>query len=287
MTQPPQDPSGNRQPSQRQQPYQFPQAGYGPPTQQTPQGYPQQTQPQNQYPQVGYFGGQPGPKKKIPWWVWLVAILVPLVIISAVITALNPKTETDKANTQPTKLQAVNTTSSTNTKPTATVKSATPVPAVTTAQNSSANAAASVQVAGNSSFNSSGLGQSKADWEKAQGQPENVGGTDWYQSKTLQPIFQDDKVWNLQKVFRVKPPTIEVARVEAKAFSPKDAQPIKTYTAPNGSTVDLFLSQSLKDRFPSEKWTGGEPGNFIVIYHLDINSPKQVTSFTIAPGNNP
>lgn len=92
MTQP-QDPWGQSQPGQQpQQPYSFPQAGYGQPnTSQQPYGTPQYQQPQqqNQYPQVGYFGGAPEPKKKgMPWWGWVLVVFVAIVVIGGIGSAI-------------------------------------------------------------------------------------------------------------------------------------------------------------------------------------------------------
>ncbi len=121
MTQP-QDPWGNssipKQNPQLTQPFNSPQAGYNqapPPVYPQPQQppvyyqspfYPQQqqsqsTQPfntpvqnnprQTQYPQIGYFGGAPEPKKQWPWWATTLLVFGVVLIIVIIGSAASKK----------------------------------------------------------------------------------------------------------------------------------------------------------------------------------------------------
>ncbi len=173
--------------------------------------------------------------------------------------------------------------------PTATPIPPTTIPVPLTATPVPPTATPVPPVVKNSAFNSRGLGLDKADWEAIYGKPENKGGTDWYQNLNFTIIFYSDRVWNLNRQYRGNPESITVAKAEAKLLSPTDAKFIKTYTSRTGSPVDLFLSQSLKDRFqfPNNNWSGGVPGNFIVIYHPVTNSSNQISSFVMGTGNNP
>lgn len=86
-----------------QQPGQFPpQQPYATPNYQPPQ-YTQQ----NQYPQVGYFGGAPEPKKSMPWWGWALVVVVVIIVIGAIGAAIRP---TGTTTTSPTSQAVVVTT---------------------------------------------------------------------------------------------------------------------------------------------------------------------------------
>ena len=108
--------------------------------------------------------------------------------------------------------------------------------------------------------------------------------------------YMNDHILNLEIYLHPLPYTykrpgisIEESRALSKKFIPSDGRLIKTYKNQSGSSVDLYMSESLKSlesRFPANApgvWTGGEVGNFIVI-HSGTGDVKRIV---IGTGNNP
>lgn len=108
--------------------------------------------------------------------------------------------------------------------------------------------------------------------------------------------YMNNHIWILEIYLHPLPYTykkpgisIEESRALSKKFIPSDSKFIKTYKNQSGSSVDLYTSESLKSlesRFPANApgvWTGGEVGNFIVIY----SGTDEVKRIVIGTGNNP
>jgi len=138
-----------------------------------------------------------------------------------------------------------------------------------------------------SAFDSGGLGLTRSEWERSHrpGGTSQPGYTVYDQGKYA-VIFVDGQVQHLERSFSDNGPSLTKARAEGATLIPQDARLVKTYS-PDGLpelTVDLYLSQSLKDRFTSAEWPGGDPGNFTVIY--GVYSGK-VARIVISLGNNP
>lgn len=141
-------------------------------------------------------------------------------------------------------------------------------------------------------YASGGLGLDRADWERLHGSgaPDNPGSpmTFGYEGGKFQVQFSSVRSGNVEYVERVwgdrNPVLIEEARKESKQFIPADAKFVKTYTSRSGSTVDLYKSESLKGQFSDDGWTGGKPGDFIILYR---NQTGRTTTFIIGTGNNP
>jgi hypothetical protein len=136
-------------------------------------------------------------------------------------------------------------------------------------------------------FASGGLGLSQETWEQAHAQSStSPGGYVNYDDEEYSVIFMDGNVWHLERNFGANQPTLGGARVEGASLIPEDSQLVETYS-PEGFPeliVDLYLSESLKGRFESDVWIGGEPGNLIVICGVyDDRVPRIV----IGTGNHP
>jgi len=136
-------------------------------------------------------------------------------------------------------------------------------------------------------FASGGLGLSQEVWEQTHA-PNNTDlpGFDNYDNGKYSVIFTDGNVWHLERNFDDNQPTLDEARVEASSLIPEDSQIVETYS-PEGMPeliVDLYLSESLRDRFKSDVWIGGKPGNFIVIYGV---FDEKVPGIVIGTGNHP
>jgi len=135
-------------------------------------------------------------------------------------------------------------------------------------------------------FPSGGLGLSKAEWDQQHTEGDTAYGMVEYDDGKYSVTFADGNIQYLERVFADDQPTLDAARAEAQALIPEDSQFLETYS-PEGMpemAVDLYVSESLKERFDDSWFTGGEPGNFTVIYGVfDDRVPRIV----IATGNNP
>lgn len=162
---------------------------------------------------------------------------------------------------------------------------------VNQAANNSA-AARPAQAPSAPAYASGGLGLDRADWERAhgEGRPDSPSSPMFfaYEGGTFQVRFSQISSGNVSYVERVwgdrNALPIEDARKESKQVIPADAKFVKTYTSQGGSTVDLYKSESLKGRFKGNEWTGGKPGDFIILYR---NQTGRTTTFIAATGNNP
>ena len=79
---------------------------------------------------------------------------------------------------------------------------------------------------------------------------------------------------------------IEHTRTERAKLIPSDAQFVKQYNPVKFPelTVELYTSEWLKGRFTEDAWTGGGPGDFIIIY---IVGDGAIKGMIVATGNNP
>jgi len=135
-------------------------------------------------------------------------------------------------------------------------------------------------------YASGGLGLSKEQWEEEHVETRRDGMFVDYDDGRYSVIFIEDKVNHVELNFADTQPTLAEARELAGSLFPEDADLVETYS-PEGFpelTVDLYMSASLQERFDSNWFTGGEPGNFIAIYGVfDGKVPRVV----IGLGNNP
>ena len=141
-------------------------------------------------------------------------------------------------------------------------------------------------------YASGGLGLDQMEWERehGKGNPDNASSPMFYgyEDGKFQVQFSKVRAGNVEYIERVwgdrNAVPIEEARKESKQVIPADAKFVKSYTSRSGSTVDLYASESLKTRFSDEDWTGGKPGDFIILYR---NQTGKTTTFIISTGNNP
>lgn len=139
---------------------------------------------------------------------------------------------------------------------------------------------------------SGGLGLAQADWEHlhGSGRPDNASSPMFfeYESGKFQVQFSEIRSGNVGYIERVwgdrNAIPLEEARRESKNLIPADAKFVRTYISQSGSTVDLYTSESLKDRFAASDFIAGKPGDFIILYR---NQTGRTTTFIISVGNNP
>ena len=114
-----------------------------------------------------------------------------------------------------------------------------------------------------------------------------MGGFVDYEGGQFNVAFMGDNVWRIERTWGDRGAVpLEAARAESRSLIPPDARFVRTYAARGDRPVDLYTSESLKSRFPASPWTGGEPGDLIVIYRTRP-SDGRVTSIVLATGNNP
>lgn len=140
-------------------------------------------------------------------------------------------------------------------------------------------------------FQSGGLGEDRTMWEKnhVKTGPNSLGylalGTPY--DRLYDVMFWDTKVWNISIQWdEAEALSLADVRAHINALLPLDSQFVESYGPPGRpeTVVDLFYSKSLIDRFPDDSWPEGEPGNFIVLYHVYDGI---VTMTIIATGNFP
>lgn len=135
-------------------------------------------------------------------------------------------------------------------------------------------------------FSSGGLGLSRIDWEHLHGRPVRDEPFAQYENGSMVATFMDGNLWRLERIWGdFAAVELDVARDGGQRLIPSDARLVRTYSTTDGRTVDLYKSESLGVRFPDSRWTGGEAGDFIVLYR--IRGDGLVTSLVAATGNNP
>lgn len=96
----------------------------------------------------------------------------------------------------------------------------------------------------------------------------------------------DENVRHIERSWGDRNPvTMDAAKAAARELLPRDARMVDTTTSRGGTPGEVYVSESLKSRFGSDAWTGGEPGNALVLYR--VNPAGRVTSIIVATGNNP
>jgi len=140
---------------------------------------------------------------------------------------------------------------------------------------------------------SSGIGQSRADWERVHGSANpNVSfpGFEVYGYQTDYSFivsYINGNVWNL--TYQVPNIPFSTAEDLAAALIPPDSILVDEYYPQTFSTVRVYNSQSLIPRLEYadfDVWMGEAPGTFIVIFNYD-EVTREVFSIVVAPGNNP
>ncbi len=193
---------------------------------------------------------------------------------SATVRAGLPLTATAIAPTATTTTAPTATSSPTIVSSPTAVATATPEPATATPEPITVTPTVAPAATG---FVSGGLGLDKASWEVLHGKADTGGLT--YDNKKYFVLFSEGKTFNLSRQYGKNAVGRELMKAEAMTLMPKDASFVRAYNAPNGA-VELYYSESLKKQIGSGGiWTGGKPGDFIVLY--------KVSEFILATGNAP
>lgn len=140
--------------------------------------------------------------------------------------------------------------------------------------------------ASSTAYTSGGLGLSQTDWEQSYpATGEDLPGFTRHGDYIVS--FQQDNVSYIERQWDSANAITETdLKTEFTTLIPADSQLIQTYS-PEGrpeTIVNLYFSESLKDRFSPDLWIGGQPGNFTVQYNAyDYGIGRMI----ITLGNNP
>lgn len=128
--------------------------------------------------------------------------------------------------------------------------------------------------------NQVGIGASKVDWEKRHIANDDGG---LYDKKYL--VTFDNEI--VQSIYfgSELPSNLDDAISYAESHSPSDSKFIKEYNlGADNRKVRVYNSKTLKNSLPSNMFTNGNKGDFIMIYEPKENSAKDIT---ISLGNHP
>jgi hypothetical protein len=129
------------------------------------------------------------------------------------------------------------------------------------------------------SFASGGLGLTRAEWEKAHGQPSRSSIFLEYDGGRLVVGLLEGNVWHVERVWmRGDAVSLEDSREDARAYLPEDATQVQSLDKGDGRIVDVYTSSSLTGRFGSTAWNGGKAGTFSIQYRFRSPADRMVTS---------
>ena len=98
-------------------------------------------------------------------------------------------------------------------------------------------------------FRSGGLGLSRPAWEILHGQPEQPNTTEilyhLYQGKTYKVTYQQDRVWQIEKLWGTTSLTSKEARARIRRYLPLDSHLTETVTKSDDTIVDVYRSHML------------------------------------------
>lgn len=143
-------------------------------------------------------------------------------------------------------------------------------------------------------FSSGALGISRQFWDSQHKLSKNRSGIFFYEGLRYIVQYQNDNIYCFERSWGETGISKQQVMIEITKMIPSDSKFIKSYSSPDTkSTVYLYFSESLISRFPKSikfgnselsLWSGGKPGDFIVIFN---EKREKVTRVVIAPGNNP
>ena len=151
-----------------------------------------------------------------------------------------------------------------------------------------------IKISRKEGFSSGALGLSRQFWDSQHKLSKARSGFFLYEGLRYVVGYQNGNICDFERNWGETGISKQQAMIEIIKMIPSDSKFIKSYSAPyTRNTVYLYFSESLISRFPKTirfgnnelpLWTGGEPGNFIVIFN---EKRKKVTRVVIAIGNNP
>jgi hypothetical protein len=128
-------------------------------------------------------------------------------------------------------------------------------------------------------FASGGLGLTRAEWEKAHGQPSRASIFLEYDGGRLVVGLLESNVWHIERIWmRNEAVSLDAARDDARGYLPSDANLTQSVDRGDGKIVDVYTSTILANRFGPTAWNGGKPGTFTIQYKLRAATDRMVVS---------
>jgi hypothetical protein len=128
-------------------------------------------------------------------------------------------------------------------------------------------------------FASGGLGLTRAEWEKAHGQPSRSSIFLEYDSGRLVVGLLEGNIWHIERVWmRNDAVSLDAAREDVGVYLPADATLSQSIDRGDGRIVDVYTSESLARRFGSTAWNGGTVGTFSIQFRFRSAADRLVTS---------
>ncbi|MGE3271773.1 MAG: hypothetical protein AB7P40_23675, partial [Chloroflexota bacterium] len=128
-------------------------------------------------------------------------------------------------------------------------------------------------------YASGGLGLTRAEWEKVNGEPTRSSIFLEYAGGRLVVGLLEGNVWHLERVWpRADAVTLDAAREDARAYLVGDAVLVQSVDRGDGKIIDVYSSTSLTSRFGPTAWNGGRPGTFTIQYRFRTPADRMVTS---------
>ena len=136
-------------------------------------------------------------------------------------------------------------------------------------------------------YASGGLGLEKVAWEQTHEFDEEAYSYHHYDGGKYVVDFVNDRISYLEVTLSDGEVPLEESRMIARDLIPQDSEFVETYvpTDQDYLKVDVYNSESLKDRFEFAQWvwSDSEPGTFIMMHLLFSDG----STLMIATGNNP
>ena len=137
---------------------------------------------------------------------------------------------------------------------------------------------------------SGGLGLSREEWERRHGPARRVVADRASYGEFYIAGFADGRVNYLERFCTGGDPC-RLPRAEARALVlpllPADAVAVRSYATSTRLGVDLYRSDALAVVFPPERFAGGQPGEFTVLFVAYASAPDLVLSVQVKLGNTP
>ncbi|MBM4258158.1 MAG: hypothetical protein FJ147_19975 [Deltaproteobacteria bacterium] len=107
-------------------------------------------------------------------------------------------------------------------------------------------AALAIEETTSGKFRSGGLGLARTAWEVLRGQPERPSISEtFYQGKTYRVTYQQERVWQIDKSWGEKTPTVGEARSRVRRYLPLDSSLAETIAKSDQVVVDVYRSHML------------------------------------------
>ena len=133
-----------------------------------------------------------------------------------------------------------------------------------------------------------GLGLSRAEWEKAHGQPSRSSIFLEYDGGRLVVGLLESNVWHIERVWmRNEAVSLDAARDDARAYLPSDANLTQSVDRGDGRIIDIYTSTISPAASAPTAWNGGKAGTFSIKYKFRAPDRSDGGVRDVPPGATP